>query len=130
MKNKKIFLLLNHIPTEKQKKDLADSGVSEFVEMPEELKQIWQNIAPEKDFISESINPLKDWLKNKADKDDLIWIQGEHGATFNLVSFCFKNNLVPMYSTSIRCIKEEKDIKGSIKTVRFFTHARFRNYEE
>jgi hypothetical protein len=94
------------------------------------LKDLWSVVPPELSGLLDYLQPLKDWLVERARFSDCILIQGDFGATYLMVRFAFENGLVPVYSTTARNAIEEHNADGSVKLLHHFKHIRFRKYEE
>jgi hypothetical protein len=56
-------------------------------------------------------------------------VQGDFGATFYVVDFCLKNNLIPVYSTSRRISVEKNGNNNKIVKTNIFEHVTFRRYK-
>ncbi|MEA1967980.1 MAG: CRISPR-associated protein Csx20 [Thermodesulfobacteriota bacterium] len=126
---KKLFSVFNHILTTEQISDARHSlGVTEFVEMPDKLKQIWKQIPADSESISRYLDPLKKWILANAAKEDIILVQGDFGATYLMVEFAFKHGLIPVYSTTYRQAAESVQPDGRLKTEHIFKHQMFRKY--
>lgn len=127
---KKMFLVFSHQLTDFQKEDARlNLGVNEFIYLPDNLKIQWSDISPYDDSLTFYLQDLINWLKINARKGDYVLVQGDFGATFLIVDFCLKNDLIPVYSTTKREIISEIKNGENIKVSRLFTHVRFRKYE-
>lgn len=125
-----MLLLLSHKLTEEQKESAnADLNVREFLEMPEELRNLWKNIPPTKPSLSDCLKPLRKWIKENADPKDYVLIQGDFGATYSMVNYAFSVGLIPVYSTTERNVVEKQLSNNTVKTERIFQHKIFRRYE-
>lgn len=125
----KLFLLFSHKLTDDQIADAKKSlNISDFLYLPVRLQDIWSNVTPYGEFDVKALSKITEWLLDNADKDDYILVQGDFGATFYLVDFCFKNNLVPVYSTTKRESKEVKSQDGRIEKTLYFKHINYRKY--
>jgi len=122
----KIYTLINHVPTEEQVKDLRQNGFN-IVEPTDQIKKIWSNIDP---YLNEmSRNKLAsiiidEILENKA---NAVWIQGENGMTFSIVSILLSYGINCYYATSKREVNEVKMPDGVQKTS-IFRHVQFLKY--
>jgi len=124
----KMFLLFSHKLTDEQIKDAKENlGVDEFVYLPLSLQKKFSNVPPELEDIKEYSKIFIDFLKDNAQKEDFVLIQGDFGVVFNLVEFCKENNLKAIYSTTKRVVKEQV-INGKIIKTSEFKHIRFRKY--
>ncbi len=123
-----MFLLFSHKLTPLQIKDAEDFlQVEEFIYLPKELQNSWSQIPPDKDDISSFIKPIKGFLSQNAKSGDFVLIQGDFGATYEMVNFCKKQNFIPIYSTNKRVAKEiTKDNK--IVKISEFLHSMYRKY--
>ncbi|MFA7578219.1 MAG: CRISPR-associated protein Csx20 [Candidatus Muiribacteriota bacterium] len=125
----KIINIFSHKLTEEQVSYLNKTGVFNHIYLPENLQKIWSNIPPEKPEINTLIKPILEWIEKNSEKDDLILVQGDFGATYITVNFCFKKGLIPVYATTERKAIE-KNIDGKIVIERIFSHVIFRKYEK
>lgn len=127
--NQRLFLIFNHTITSLQERDARKSlGVQRIVDLPEELKPVWNQIPPDLPAIAEHLEPIKGWLTESASTGDYVLIQGDFGACYFMVDFCFKQGLIPIYSTTLRKVVEENDPDGSVKMTHNFQHWIFRKY--
>lgn len=125
-----LFLIFNHTFTDTQRKDALNSlGVSQVVDLPDELKKIWSDIPPDLIGIKDYLEPIQIWLKNNAAQGDFVLIQGDFGACCIMVNFSFENGLIPIYSTTERKMQEEILADGHIRLTHQFSHRIFRRYE-
>ncbi|AIJ06332.1 hypothetical protein JH146_1490 [Methanocaldococcus bathoardescens] len=123
-----MFLLFSHKLTDKQIEDARKNlKVDEFIYLPKELQELWSNISPELENLSDYLKPIKDFLKENAKPNDYVLIQGDFGATFIMVKWAIDNNLIPIYSTTKRIVKDINEGRKII-TIREFEHCRFRKY--
>ncbi|MGM0369636.1 MAG: CRISPR-associated protein Csx20 [Bacillota bacterium] len=124
-----LFLLFSHQLTESQKKDAKKNlGINNFHYLPEELQQRWSNIPANIEKIAELLEPFQKWLNENSVKNDYVLIQGDFGAVFIMVQWAVANDLIPIYSTTIRDTKE-KNSGDEIKIKKKFKHVLFREYE-
>jgi len=126
---KKMLLLFSHQLTQKQKEDaIRIWGVEEFISLPESLQCIWSDISPDLASLEDYLKPIKAFVDEASNENDLILIQGDFGASYMMVNESKKRNLTPVYATTQRvveeCIDGDKKVKKSI-----FEHRRFRKYE-
>ncbi len=124
-----IFCLMNHELTQKQidsiKNDLA---CAKLVKFPNDIRTIWSSINPKGELNLTNLEKIIRFLKNNACTDDYVLVQGEFGATFYIVDFCFKNGLVPVYASSSRNYNEKRNRDGSVERHHVFRHVSFRKY--
>lgn len=125
---KNLIVLMSHNMTENQKEDAYKTlKVKDILESNQDIKNIWSNIEPKSSLDLSRLDLVIDWIKKNSRKGDYILVQGEFGATFYIVDYCFKSNLIPIYATSKRQVIEE--IQGDkIITNRTFKHEGFRKY--
>lgn len=127
---KTLFLIFNHEITQEQAIDAENSlGVSKFVDLPTELKAIWQQIPAEIDSIKAYLLPISEWLSQNGKHGDFVLIQGDFGAVYYIVNLAFQLGLVPLYSTTERNAIETKGRDGEIRLSHIFRHVRFRRYK-
>ena len=121
---------MNHELSERQKEEvLTKLRAKNIFSLPEKLKEIWLNLSPYSVLDIRKLNEIITWLKGKASLGDYVLVQGEFGATFYLVDFCFKYGLVPLYATSKREYNELTLKDGFIKRIHIFNHIQFREYK-
>ncbi len=124
-----LFLIFNHKLTPEQESDAIISlGIKRIIEMPANLKELWEQIPPHLPEIQEYLKPVKDWLVSESEKGDYVLIQGDFGASFIMVNAAFENRLIPVYATTKRESAEERQPDGSVKMIRQFKHQMFRKY--
>lgn len=125
-----LFLLFSHQLTDEQKKDAEENlGIDNFVYLPEDLQQRWSNIPAEQQQLKELMKPFEEWLLENAVKNDYVLIQGDFGATFIMVQWVFQNDLIPVYSTTVRNTLEKYN-DNEIKLEKRFKHVLYREYEK
>ena len=111
-----------------QKNDAYENlKVTKIIEAPPNIKKIWGNIEPISDLNTVKLDEIVSWIKENSNKQDYVLVQGEFGATFYIVDYCFKNNLIPVYATSIRRVEETRQGEKVI-TNRVFVHEGYRRY--
>jgi hypothetical protein len=127
---KKLFLLFSHTLTPEQATDAKNSlGVENFMNLPENLKTLWGNVPPDVDLdFDKYLQPIKDFLVQEAKEQDIILVQGDFGATFQVVDFCKKQQFIPIYATTERVAIEQLQADGSVILQKVFKHKAFRNY--
>lgn len=126
---KKLFLLFSHKLISSQEASARELyAVEEFVYLPLDLQSLWSKVPYDIQKIEDYLSSLKIYLQNNANKGDIMLVQGEFGATYHMVDFAKKMDLIPIYATTKREVKEyikdERLIKESI-----FEFERFREYE-
>lgn len=95
--------------------------------LPLELQQIWSSIEPKGELPIDMLMPIKKWISKESSEQDYVLIQGDFGATFYLVDYCFNIKRVPIYATSTRQVEEKVENDITI-TNRVFKHVNFRKY--
>ena len=123
-----IFLLFSHKLTDAQVNELKSNGITSFVYLPSGLQLLWSNVPPDLKGLKGYLKPIVEWLKNNAKEGDWVLVQGDFGAVFTVVDFCFQNGLVPVYATAKRNTIEEME-NGKLTKVSQFDHVIFRKYE-
>ena len=126
---KKMFLLFSHNLTQIQIDDAKNNlDIEKFVSLSQDLQELWSNIPSDLIFIKEYLLPFRNFLKKNSNFGDVVLIQGDFGAVYQMVNFAKDLGLEAVYATTNRIIEEivedGKTIKKSI-----FEHRRFRNYE-
>ncbi len=125
-----LYLLFSHELTDRQKKEARrDLGVKQIYYLPDDLKKLWSQIPPEIPEITEYVQPVKEWLTRRLNEGDYVLIQGDFGATYQMVQWAFSQNCRPIYATTKRKIVEIYN-NEEIITNRVFEHVRFRFYKQ
>lgn len=126
---KKMFLVFSHKMNNKQLEDGRKSmNINEYVYMPDELQKVWNNIAPEKQDITDDVNKIIEWLEISMNQGDVVLVQGDFGATYKVVNYLKNNGRMVVYSTTKREAKEEIIEEGKISVHHLFSHVIFREY--
>ena len=127
---RKMIVIFNHevLSEEQIKYSKSKLDVSDIKYLDEDLKQIWRQIDPFLDKLDLSL--IEDFVLKNSEKKDFVLIQGEFGATYKLVNFCFKYGRIPLYATTERKSVEEKNEDGSVEKRSLFRFVRFREYEK
>lgn len=125
---KNFIVLMSHDISDTQKNDAYENlKVAKIIEAPPEIKKIWGNIDPISDLDIKNLDKVISWINEISNKHDYILVQGEFGATFYIVDYCFKNNLIPVYATSVRRVEEIRE-GNKVLTNRVFVHEGYRKY--
>jgi len=122
---KTMFVLLSHQMTEHQEADARETfGVDRFAVIPSD---VWSQIPSEFESVEECLVQIKEYLSQRAKGGDYLLVQGDYGATYNMVQYTKEIGLIPVYATSRR--KSYEVVDGEkVTTVREFRHVRFRSY--
>lgn len=124
----KLFVLTNHSVSEEQRADAQiNLGVTEFVELPANLKVKWSEVPPEVDSIADFVRPYLEWLEVNFTGGDSVWVQGEWGVTASVMGWCQARNVRCVYATTKRVAREMQTASG-LQLVHVFKHVRFRDY--
>jgi len=125
-----MLLLFSHELTQDQVKDAkATLNITEFVPLPPGLESLWKNIPSTKPSLSDDLEPVRKWMKERTDPGDYVLIQGDFGAVYLMVNFAFSVNLIPVYSTTEREVVEKPMPDSTVRSERVFRHRMFRRYE-
>jgi len=127
MEQKSLFVLMSHDMTPSQIKDAKTNlKVDKIITVP---STYWGQIPAEAKSVCPYTQEIKEWLRLNAKEGDYLLVQGDFGATVNLIHFARGIGLIPIYATTKRVAKEV--IKGDeVITIRAFEHIRFREYED
>jgi len=131
----KLFCIFSHKLTLEQRVAAGVKlGVAEkdIHYLPSNLQAIWSDIAPQGALPTAELDRVAAWLDGRAEDDDWALIQGDSGAVFYLVSFCFWRKITPIYATTERVVVEEEEEEGPGGTIvkkAIFCHVNFREYE-
>jgi hypothetical protein len=125
-----LYLLFSHRLTDQQNIDAhEDLGVKEIYHLPEDLKVLWSHIHPDLAAIKDYIHPVKEWLTSRIKAGDYILIQGDFGATYQMVRWAFAKGLRPIYATTERKVVEIRN-GDKVNSKKVFEHVRFRFYDQ
>jgi len=123
------LVIFNHnMLTFEQQESIKQLGCQNVIYLPDKFNSVWKNINPATDKI-ESLKEIKDFTLKNTNLYDYVLIQGEFGATYIMVNFCFENSRIPIYATSKRESIEERLADGSVIKKSVFKFVRFREYE-
>lgn len=122
---KKMFVLINHDLTQEQKSQaLKVFGVEDIINIADDT---WSNISPSDENILYALNTYKKELMLEAEAGDILLVQGDFGATYNMINFAKNIGIKTIYATTKRIVKELA-IDGKLVTKREFKHEKFREY--
>lgn len=124
---KTLFTLINHTLTSEQEEDARKNlNVDKFINITDAM---WSDIDPSEKSIIKFVEVYKDKLKKQAKVGDVLLVQGDFGATYNMIRFAKNMGLIAVYATTNRIVSEQVE-NGKVVIKREFKHARFREYEE
>ena len=122
---KKMFVLINHDLTQEQKSQaLKVFGVENIVNIADDA---WSSINPSDENILGALSVYKKELMLEAKAGDILLVQGDFGATYNMINFAKNIGLKTIYATTKRVV-QELIIDGKSVTRRKFKHEKFREY--
>lgn len=126
---KKMFLLFSHNLSQYQIDDAKSNlEIKEFIYLPLNLQELWSDIPSNLENLKDYLLPIRNFLAENSNFEDVVLIQGDFGAVYHMVNFAKSLGLKTVYATTNRLIEEEiiedKTVKKSI-----FEHERFREYE-
>ena len=124
---KTLFTLINHTLTSEQEEDARKNlNVDKIINIADAM---WSDIDPSEKSIIKFVETYKDKLKKQAKAGDMLLVQGDFGATYNMIRFAKNMGLIAVYATTNRIVSEQVE-NGKVVIKREFKHARFREYEE
>lgn len=126
--NKNFLLVFSHALTNIQIEDAKSMGVTNFLYLPEDLRNIWSDIRPEGDLPISDLDRIAEWIKTNSNAGDFALVQGDFGATYYIVNKCFEMELVPVYSTTKRVALERNISVNEVARESVFEHVNFRRY--
>ena len=101
---KKMFVLISHGLTQEQKSQaLKVFGVENIINIADDT---WSNINPADENILYALNTYKKELMLEAKADDILLVQGDFGATYNMINFAKNIGIKTIYATTKRIVKE------------------------
>ena len=122
-----LFTLINHTLTSAQEEDARKNlNVDKFINIADTM---WSDIDPSEKSIIKFVEVYKDKLRLQAKAGDVLMVQGDFGATYNMIRFAKNMGLIAVYATTNRIVSERVE-NGKVVIKREFKHARFREYEE
>ena len=122
---KKMFVLISHDLTQEQKSQaLKVFGVEDIINIADDA---WSNISPSDENILYVLNKYKKELMLEAKAGDILLVQGDFGATYNMINFAKNIGIKTIYATTKRIV-QELAIDGKLVTRREFKHENFREY--
>ena len=125
---KQLFLLFSHTLTPTQELDAKESlGVTHIVALPKELQNLWSNIPPTLERLSDYLAPLKEYIRDKSKEGDVVLIQGDFGGCYEMVNYVKSLGLTAVHSTTKRDVVE-KTVDGKVEKFSRFEHVIFRLY--
>lgn len=123
-----MILLFSHTLTPQQITDAKSSfGVEEFMLLDDDLQHIWSNVPADLEEVVEYLQPVRDFLIENMEEDDVVLIQGDFGATCAMAWFVKSLAGEAVYATTKRNVVE-KEIEGKIVKTSIFEHVRFRKF--
>lgn len=123
-----LLVIMSHQLSDLQIKEAEDILKIDCIKkLPFELQQTWSNIEPRGELSVDNLTPIMNWILKESNEQDYVLIQGEFGATFYIVDYCFNIKRIPIYATSVRQV-EEKVLDRVTVTNRTFRHVNFRKY--
>ena len=125
-----MLLLFSHKLTQKQKDEAKDVyNVNNFIYLPDNLQSIWSAVSPDITSLEDVLKPIKSFVDKNIKKNDVVLIQGDFGATYEMVNYVKSKNAIAVYATTKRDIVEYINEKGEYMKKTVFEHRRFREYE-
>ena len=124
---KTLFTLINHTLTREQEEDARKNlNIDKFINI---VDVSWSDIDPSEKSVIKFIETYKNKLKKQSKAGDVLLVQGDFGATYNMIRFAQNMGLIAVYATTNRIVSERVE-NGKVVIKREFKHARFREYEE
>lgn len=126
----KLILVFSHKLTRAQIMEAGlKLGLKDQLYLPDDLQRIWSNIDPEIEDLSSFIRKIEDFILSVYQAGDKVLVQGDFGATFQLVFRLMNQGIPCVYSTTRRVVEEVLDGDHVVKQSRF-EHVRFRIYSK
>ncbi|MGI6127838.1 MAG: CRISPR-associated protein Csx20 [Planifilum sp.] len=122
-------LLFSHVLTEEQKQEAREEWeIGTFLPLPADLQSRWSQVPPEGPFPREWLQPVMAWLSRETEPGDIVLVQGEFGAVYQVVSWCHREGRIPVYATTARRYESRRQPDGTVKNIHLFRHVNFRRY--
>lgn len=126
-----LLVLLNHELTERQLEEAKSRfGIEAICRLPPPLKELWSRIPVNGELETAMLGRFTEWIDGNAETGDYVLIQGEFGATFYLVDYCFEKGFIPVYASSPRNSMENRNGDGTVDRKLVFSHTNFRRYRK
>ncbi len=123
---KTMFVLISHPLTYEQESEARRHfEVDRFLYLG---TATWCAIPADTDSVLPHLSGIFERLRNEAKEGDILFVQGDFGATFAMVQFARSLGIISVYATTERDAIERVEGKKVI-TTRTFCHVRFRGYE-
>lgn len=121
------YCLMNHQLTAAQENELIHRyGAERIVFPPAGISSAWMNIPVEAVLKRSSVSPFLTWIDSIPPSSAVV-LQGEAGASFALIDYALRRNLVVLHSVTERKASEAR--RGEIVTRKYeFEHVCFREY--
>ena len=128
--SKKVFVLLNHELSELQLKELRQQlQIKSVVCADDDVIALWKQVPSNGELPLDTLkSKVIGWFEQRAEEGDYVLVQGEFGASFYIVDYCFQKGLVPIYGTSRREYTERKNNNGGVVRQHVYRHVCFRKY--
>mgnify|MGYP000919214596 FL=1 len=124
---KTLFTLINHTLTSEQEEDARKNlNINKFINIADAT---WSDIDPSEKSVIKIVEIYKYRLRLQAKAGDVLLVQGDYGATYNMIRFAKNMGLIAVYATTNRIVSEQVE-NGKVVIKREFKHAKFREYEE
>ena len=121
------FILINHALTPEHEEGARKNlNIDKFVNIADAK---WSDIDPSEKSVIKVVETYKDKLRSQAKSGDVLLVQGDFGATYNMIRFAKNMSLIAVYATTKRIVSEQVE-NGKVVIKREFKHARFREYED
>lgn len=123
---RQMILFFSHQLTPKQEREAIQRwGITSFVALPPNVQQQWSMIEPHSETIE--MNSFYDYIRHTAQRGDVVLVQGDYGATLQLVRYVQHLGCLAVYATAIRGeqIATENDPNHAPGE---YKHCRFRRY--
>jgi hypothetical protein len=126
---KKMFLLFSHNLSQYQIDDAKSNlEIKEFIYLPLNLQELWSDIPSNLESLKDYLLPIRNFLAENSNFEDVVLIQGDFGAVYHMVNFAKNLGLNTVYATTNRVIEEVEENGKTVKKS-IFEHRRFRKYE-
>lgn len=124
-----MITIFSHQLTQPQIQDAQTNlHVDRFLYLPQELQKLWSNVDTEQN-INHFLLPVKNFIVKNYEEGDSVLIQGDYGASYNLISFCKAKGYKTLYATTKRNSKEIIR-NNTVEKVSYFSHISYKEYQE
>ncbi|PIE00914.1 MAG: hypothetical protein CSA81_13275 [Acidobacteria bacterium] len=124
----KLLVFFSHKLTKDQIDELEWKwDIHKIIYLPPDIQRLWSHIPPDQALSAQIMAPFEDFILRHTSPGDCCLIEGDFGATYQLVRFSKKQGLNALYATTKREAIEEVQPDNSIIKTSLFFNVKFPN---